>query len=72
MELIAMQMVVPHVEVSDRNSLKLHKTTKDEKSTMTYNDLMAFVGMDYAVAAQSLPYTSWDFKQNVKNRKCFW
>jgi len=51
MELIAMQMVIPHVEVSDRNSLKLHKTTKDEKSTMTYNDLMAFVGMDYAVAA---------------------
>ena len=51
MELIAMQMVVPHVEVSDRNSLKLHKTITDEKSTMTYNDLMAFVGMDYAVAA---------------------
>jgi hypothetical protein len=46
-----MQIVVPHVEVSDRNSLKLHKTITDEKSTMTYNDLMAFVGMDYAVAA---------------------
>ena len=26
-------------------------TINDEKSTMTYNDLMAFVGMDYAVAA---------------------
>ena len=51
LELIAMQIVVPHVEVSDRNSLKLHKTITDEKSTMTYNDLMAFVGMDYAVAA---------------------
>ncbi len=27
------------------------QTITDEKSTMTYNDLMAFVGMDYAVAA---------------------
>ncbi len=51
MELIAMQMVVPHVEVSDRNSLKLHKTITDEKSTMTFDSLMEFVGMDYAVAA---------------------
>jgi hypothetical protein len=32
-------------------SLNTYKTTKDEKSTMTYSDLMAFVGMDYAVAA---------------------
>ena len=46
-----MQIVVPHVEVSDSNSLNLHKTITDEKSTMTYNDLMSFVGMDYAVAA---------------------
>ena len=46
-----MRIVVSHVEVSARNSLKLHKTITDEKSTMTYNDLMAFVGMDYAVAA---------------------
>ena len=51
MELIAMQMVVPHVEVSDRNSLKLHKTITDKKSTMTFDSLMEFVGMDYAVAA---------------------
>jgi len=29
----------------------MYKTINDEKSTMTYNDLMAFVGMDYAVAA---------------------
>jgi len=29
----------------------MYKTITDEKSTMTYNDLMAFVGMDYAVAA---------------------
>ena len=27
------------------------KRINDEKSTMTYDDLMAFVGMDYAVAA---------------------
>ena len=51
LELIAMRNIVPHVEVSDSNSLNLHKTITDEKSTMTYNDLMAFVGMDYAVAA---------------------
>ena len=51
MELIAMQMVVPHVEVSDRNSLKLHKTITDEKSTMTFDSLMEFIGADYAVAA---------------------
>ena len=42
--------VVPHVD-KVRMSLNTYKTTKDEKSTMTYNDLMAFVGMDYAVAA---------------------
>ncbi len=29
----------------------MYKTINDEKSTMTYDDLMAFVGMDYAVAA---------------------
>lgn len=29
----------------------MYKRINDEMSTMTYNDLMAFVGMDYAVAA---------------------
>jgi hypothetical protein len=29
----------------------MYKRINDEKSTMTYDDLMAFVGMDYAVAA---------------------
>ncbi len=29
----------------------MYKTINDEKSTMTYEDLMSFVGMDYAVAA---------------------
>jgi hypothetical protein len=29
----------------------MYKTINDEMSTMTYNDLMAFVGADYAVAA---------------------
>jgi len=29
----------------------MYKTINDEMSTMTYDDLMAFVGMDYAVAA---------------------
>ena len=29
----------------------MYKTINDEMSTMTFDDLMAFVGMDYAVAA---------------------
>ena len=43
-------MVVSHVDKAWM-SLNTYKTITDEKSTMTYNDLMAFVGMDYAVAA---------------------
>jgi hypothetical protein len=43
-------MVVSHVDKAWM-SLNTCKTITDEKSTMTYNDLMAFVGMDYAVAA---------------------
>ena len=34
-----------------RMSLNTCKTTNDEMSTMTFDDLMAFVGADYAVAA---------------------
>jgi len=32
-------------------SLNLYKTITDEMSTMTFDDLMAFIGADYAVAA---------------------
>jgi len=49
--LIAMRSIVPHVEVSDSNSLNLHKTITDEMSTMTFDSLMEFIGADYAVAA---------------------
>ena len=31
--------------------LKSYKTITDEMSTMTFDDLMAFVGADYALAA---------------------
>ena len=51
MELIAMRIVVSHVEVSASNSLKLHKTITDEMSTMTFDSLMDFIGADYALAA---------------------
>ena len=51
LELIAMRSIVPHVEVSDSNSLNLHKTITDEMSTMTFDSLMEFIGADYAVAA---------------------
>jgi hypothetical protein len=46
-----MRNIVPHVEVSDSNSLNLHKTITDELSTMTFDSLMEFIGADYAVAA---------------------
>jgi hypothetical protein len=34
-----------------RVALENYKTINDEMSTMTFDDLMAFVGADYAVAA---------------------
>jgi len=51
MVLIAMRKIVPHVDKA-WTSLNTCKQTNDEMSTMTFEDLMSFVGADeYAYAA---------------------
>ena len=43
-------MVISHVD-KVRMSLNTYKTITDEMSTMTFDDVMSFIGADYAVAA---------------------
>ena len=43
-------VIVVHAD-KVRMSLNTCKTINDETSTMTFDDLMAFVGADYAVVA---------------------
>ena len=42
--------VVPHAGIWVY-CLRRYQTTNDEMSTMTFDDLMEFVGADYALAA---------------------
>ena len=44
-------------------SLNLHKTITDEMSTMTFEDLMAFVGADLAVAQSAIRWLLMDIKK---------
>ena len=44
-------MVTTHAESGTTLINQVLKKVNDEMSTMTFDDLMAFVGADYAVAA---------------------